>query len=69
VFPGYSRRSGQTNHRIAIVDGEAPVFVKAEETLFFGGPLWRIELVSSVWPDETKGKQTSRGAIAMAPSF
>jgi hypothetical protein len=33
-----------------ILDGEAPAFVKSEQQLFMDGPLWRIELVSPVWP-------------------
>ena len=33
-----------------ILGGEAPAFVKAEQPLYLGGPLWRIELVSPVWP-------------------
>jgi hypothetical protein len=33
-----------------IVDGEAPAFVRSEQTLFVGGPIWRIELVNPVWP-------------------
>jgi hypothetical protein len=33
-----------------ILGGEAPAFVKSEAPLYFGGPLWRIELVSPVWP-------------------
>ena len=33
-----------------ILGGEAPAFVKSEQPLYFGGPLWRIELVSPVWP-------------------
>jgi hypothetical protein len=32
-----------------IVGGEAPAFVKAEQPLYVGGPVWRIELVSPVW--------------------
>jgi hypothetical protein len=32
-----------------ILGGEAPVFVKSEGPLFYGGPIWRIELVSPVW--------------------
>ncbi len=35
---------------IWILGGEAPAFVKSEGPLFFGGPIWRIELVSPVWP-------------------
>jgi hypothetical protein len=33
-----------------ILGGEAPTFVKSEGQLYFGGPIWRIELVSPVWP-------------------
>jgi hypothetical protein len=29
-----------------ILGGEAPAFVKSEQPLYAGGPLWRIELVS-----------------------
>ena len=34
-----------------ILQGEAPAFVKSEGPMFLGGPVWRIELVSPVWPD------------------
>ena len=33
-----------------ILGGEAPAFVRSEQPLYLGGPLWRIELVSPVWP-------------------
>ena len=33
-----------------ILGGEAPAFVKSEAPLYLGGPAWRIELVSPVWP-------------------
>ena len=33
-----------------ILGGEAPAFVKSEQPLYSGGPLWRIELASPVWP-------------------
>jgi hypothetical protein len=33
-----------------ILGGEAPTFLKSEGPLYFGGPIWRIELVSPVWP-------------------
>jgi len=33
-----------------ILGGEAPAFVKAEQSLYTGGPVWRIELVSPAWP-------------------
>ena len=36
--------------QVWILGGEAPAFVKLEGALYFGGPIWRIELVSPVWP-------------------
>jgi len=33
-----------------VMGGEAPAFVKAEQALYVGGPVWRIELTSPVWP-------------------
>jgi hypothetical protein len=33
-----------------ILGGEAPAFVKSEGPMYLGGPLWRIELTSPVWP-------------------
>jgi hypothetical protein len=34
-----------------ITQGDAPTFVKAQGPLYLGGPNWRIELESPVWPD------------------
>ena len=34
-----------------VLSGEAPAFVMMEGPLFYGGPLWRIELASPVWPN------------------
>lgn len=33
-----------------ILGGEAPAFVRSEGPLYFGGPVWKIELTSPVWP-------------------
>ena len=33
-----------------ILGGTAPAFVKSEGPLYYGGPSWRIELTSPVWP-------------------
>jgi hypothetical protein len=33
-----------------ILGGAAPAFVKSEQALYMGGPIWRIELVSPRWP-------------------
>ena len=38
-----------------ILEGEAPAFVKSEGPLFYGGPIWRIELASPVWPRTPAG--------------
>jgi hypothetical protein len=35
---------------IWVLGGEAPVLLKSEGPLFVGGPIWRIELASPVWP-------------------
>jgi hypothetical protein len=37
-----------------IAAGNAPVFLKSEGPLFEDGPIWRIELVSPVWPKGQK---------------
>jgi hypothetical protein len=36
--------------QIWMLGGEAPVFVKSETQSYMGGPMWRTELVSPVWP-------------------
>ena len=33
-----------------ILGGDAPAFVRAEQALYVGGPVWRIELTSPAWP-------------------
>ncbi|MGH9142850.1 MAG: hypothetical protein ACRD2I_17095 [Vicinamibacterales bacterium] len=44
---------------IWILGGEAPAFVKSEGAMFLGGPIWRIELVSPVWPTATRSSESS----------
>jgi hypothetical protein len=45
-----------------ILGGRAPAFVKSEGPLYFGGPIWRIELTSPVWPREpTKDSKDGAG--------
>lgn len=39
-----------------VLDGEAPAFVKSEQPMYAGGPLWTIELVSPVWPHSSADK-------------
>lgn len=39
-----------TDTHVWILQGQAPAFVKFEGALYLGGPIWRIELTSPVWP-------------------
>jgi hypothetical protein len=39
-----------------VLQGKHPAFVKSEGPLYAGGPIWRIELTSPVWPKERAGK-------------
>jgi hypothetical protein len=41
-----------------VLTGEAPAFVKAELALFPGGPTWRLELLSPVWPSGSASPAT-----------
>ena len=43
-----------------VLGGEAPAFVKSEAPMFLGGPVWRIELVSPVWPKAAATANTNR---------
>jgi hypothetical protein len=45
-----------------ILAGEAPAFVKSEGPLYAGGPIWRVELASPVWP--ATGADAKQGAAA-----
>jgi hypothetical protein len=44
-----------------ILGGTAPAFVKAEQPLYAGGPVWRIELLNPTWPSS---KPTNSGRAA-----
>jgi len=33
-----------------ILQGEAPAFLKSQNALYVGGPVWQIELASPSWP-------------------
>lgn len=44
-----------------ILDGKVPAFVKSEGPLYLGGPIWRIELASPVWP-QTPGSDSKNGS-------
>jgi hypothetical protein len=45
---------------IWILGGEAPAFVKSDGPMFLGGPIWRTELVSPVWPSEPRATASPR---------
>ena len=38
------------DYHVWILAGEAPVFLRLEGPLYNGGPVWRVELTSPVWP-------------------
>jgi hypothetical protein len=40
-----------------IVGGKVPGFLKSEGPLYEGGPIWRIELASPVWPKGDSGEK------------
>jgi hypothetical protein len=45
-----------------VLTGEAPAFVKAELALFPGGPTWRLELLSPIWPSASEAAKESSEA-------
>ena len=51
----------QDSH-VWILGGETPAFVKSEGPLYQGGPSWRIELASPVWPQRAKGRAPAGSA-------
>ena len=44
---------------IWLIGGDAPTFVKSETLSYPGGPVWRTELVSPVWP-KTEGEDSKK---------
>lgn len=40
-----------------VLPGEAPAFVRSEGPLYFGGPIWRIELTTPVWPRSNSSRE------------
>jgi hypothetical protein len=38
--------------KVWVVGGRVPAFVKAEQSLYPNGPIWRIEITAPVWPKE-----------------
>ncbi|HTU42734.1 MAG TPA: hypothetical protein VMF10_13570 [Candidatus Aquilonibacter sp.] len=48
--------------QIWILGGEAPAFLKSETLSYMGGPMWRTELVSPVWPQTLAANSKKRTA-------
>ena len=42
--------------QIWVLGGEAPVVLKSEAQSYMGGPMWRIELASPVWPQSSNAE-------------
>lgn len=49
-----------------ILGGESPTFVKSEGPFFYGGPIWRIELIAPTWPSKSSatGDKNDRNATS-----
>jgi len=45
--------------QVWILVDDVPAFVRAEQSLYVGGPIWRIELASPVWPTSPGAKTNS----------
>jgi hypothetical protein len=43
--------------KVWVVGGEAPAPVKAEQSLYPDGPVWRIEMTSPVWPEASNSSR------------
>jgi hypothetical protein len=41
--------------------GQVPAFLRSEEPLYYGGPVFRTELVSPVWPQTPKSEREGQG--------
>lgn len=55
VAPLIGKQPADTH--VWILGGEAPTFVKSEGPSYPGGPIWRIELVSPVWPKSSDAER------------
>lgn len=48
IAPLVGKKPADTN--VWVVDEGAPAFVKAEQALYVGGPIWSIEMTGPEWP-------------------
>ncbi len=52
IAPLVGKKPADTN--IWVVHEGAPAFVRADEALYLGGPIWSIEITGPVWPQSRK---------------
>ena len=50
-----------------ILGGEVPAFVRAEQPLYVGGPVWKIELASPIWPTTPTSPTAKADSIKRTP--
>jgi hypothetical protein len=50
-----------------ILGGDVPAFVRAEQPLYAGGPTWKVELASPVWPRTPTSPSTKANDIKRRP--
>jgi hypothetical protein len=43
-----------------VMGGKAPAFIKSEGPLYEGGPIWRIQLTSPVWPQSSQDRREKK---------
>ena len=48
IAPMVGKKPADTN--VWVVHEGAPAFVRADQALYVGGPIWRIEIAGPVWP-------------------
>ncbi len=48
IAPLIGKKPADSN--VWVVHEGAPAFVRADEALYVGGPIWRIEITGPVWP-------------------
>ncbi len=53
LAPLFGKQPADSN--VWVLQGQAPAFVKSEQALYPGGPVWRIELVAPSWDSSSPG--------------
>jgi hypothetical protein len=47
------------NADVWVVQGGAPAFVRSEEPLFLGGPIWKLKMISPLWDRASLNRRDS----------